>query len=398
MFHAFLSVVLSNFSFWLIFLLLAGFGLWRHFRQPDNLVWPETLIYLALSFFVPFVLYLIFYTTTTNVSDQCINSGHVQTATYEESWTEEQIVTVTDSKGNTHTEIHYIYHPPEWELNTSDGGSIEISRAEYLSYVNKFRNEKEIDSSHADQSSVGDGRTFQVSYNGNPSNLVPSSSHYSYTNLIKGSNYTIKKWHLDLSKYSKNFIPYPGIYDKGLGPISTNHILVSGVNVPKDWLDSMNWDLALLNDEIGASKQGHVVVYIVNSPDRNFARALEQYWQGLKKNDILVVIGSSSYPKIDWVEVDAFTDNEGFKIRLRDNLSNIKDLSDRASLMSTIHKQIYDGQEGYNWKRKSMKDYLYLVKDLELPTWAQILIIILSLGICIGLDVFFEQQDPFNRY
>ena len=41
------------------------------------------------------------------------------------------------------------------------------------------------------------------------------------------------------------------------------------------------------------------------------------------KNDVVVVMGTPSYPRIDWVQVLSWTDVELFKVQLRDELMDL---------------------------------------------------------------------------
>jgi len=87
----------------------------------------------------------------------------------------------------------------------------------------------------------------------------------------------------------------------------------------------------------------------------------------------------SSYPKIDWVSVMAWTKIEEFKIELRDEIMKLKTLEgNEEKLVSLITSQVAKPPQQGGFLRQPMAELDYLAGDVRLPFWAQFLVIVLS--------------------
>ena len=128
----------------------------------------------------------------------------------------------------------------------------------------------------------------------------------------------------------------------------------------------------------------------VNTPDRNYINALESAWLGGKKNDIIIAVGVTQWPHIDWVEVSSWTKQELFKVQLRDDLQALGDV-DRAQFMALINKHTTE-----TFVRRSMKDFEYLSDEIEPALWVIILATVLGVLASLGLSYWFYREDPFG--
>jgi hypothetical protein len=217
----------------------------------------------------------------------------------------------------------------------------------------------------------------------------PCSRTSSFTNYVKAVPDSLFHANPLLAQKFAGMIPeYPSnIYDI----YRINRVLA--VNVPVTDIGAWNNDLGITLRKLGPQKQANAVIVFVNTPDRNYINALESAWLGGKKNDIIIAVGVTQWPHIDWVEVSSWTKQELFKVQLRDDLQALGDV-DRAQFMALINKHTTE-----TFVRRSMKDFEYLSDEIEPPLWVIILAAVLGVIASMGLSYYFYRNDPFDgRY
>ena len=245
-----------------------------------------------------------------------------------------------------------------WKLDTTVGGI----------FVSRVNRRGDVEPPRFTRAQIGD----------------PVAQSHSYTNYVKAApdslfNTAIEK--KALMQFDKLVPAYPGnVYDYHY----INRVLTQGVAVPdaSDW----NRDLAMRLRNLGPARQVNAVILFTNQKDPQYATAVRAAWLGGKKNDVIVVLGTPSYPAIDWVRVISWTDEELFKVQLRDDLLDLK-TADRTSVLNHLEQHI-----ATQYKRKHMKDFEYLQSDIRPPTWALILLIILSIGSSTGASLYFARN------
>jgi hypothetical protein len=209
----------------------------------------------------------------------------------------------------------------------------------------------------------------------------PVSDTHSFTNYVKAVPESLFHAHADMTNTFDAMIPeYPSaIYDYW----HINRAISMGVPVPdmKEW----NRDISFVARDVGPKKQANIIVIFVNTADQSYIHALEGKWIGGKKNDIIVVIGSTSYPKIDWVAVSSWTDKALFKVQLRDDIMNLGNI-DRNKIIEAIHVNTMK-----TFERKHMKDFEYLKYQIEPPFW------VLSLAAVLGIIASLLTSYMFYR-
>jgi hypothetical protein len=260
----------------------------------------------------------------------------------------------TNSKGSSSCDTCY-EHINDWDwMVRTTAGDIEIDR---------------IDRRGSDEpprwTSAADGQ--------------PVALPKSFDNYVKAAQLSVFHEQRAVEKQFVSMIPqYPnGVYDYHY----VNRVLPMGVNIP----DIVLWnnELALMLRSIGPSKQANVVIVFVNSTDATYADALNRAWLGGKKNDVIVVVGTTKYPAIDWVRVLSWTDEQIFKVQLRDELLNEKTV-DRNKFLGIIAKNVVT-----TFKRKHMKDFEYLKDEIDPDPEIVILVALLATLGSLGLTAFF---------
>lgn len=217
----------------------------------------------------------------------------------------------------------------------------------------------------------------------------PVARQHVFTNYIKGapdSLFNTRKGSA-MDTYLSQVPAYPmSVYDYHY----VNRVLTVGVAVPE--LNAWNRDVADLLKKVGPSKEANIVILFAGNGDPMFAESVKKAWLGGKKNDVVVVMGTPSYPRIDWVQVLSWTDVELFKVQLRDELMDLKEVS-RPAVMAVLDKQISGA-----FKRKSMKDFEYLKSEVQPPLWAVIMAVVLGLGASVLLSLYFTDHFGPRSY
>lgn len=210
----------------------------------------------------------------------------------------------------------------------------------------------------------------------------PVAREHTFTNYIKAVPDLLFEEADTLSaEYAGKLPPYPGnVYDYHY----VNRVLTSGVKLPdqKEW----NQELALLLRSLGPAKRVNIIIVFSNAPSMKYSLALSQSWLGGKKNDVVVVMGTPSYPAIEWVNVFSWSDSELFKVQLRDELFNHKTV-DRAQVLKSIATHTSS-----SFVRKPMKDFEYLKSSIRPSTTVLMIIELISIMLSIGLSVWFHRE------
>ncbi len=211
----------------------------------------------------------------------------------------------------------------------------------------------------------------------------PVSREHGFVNYVKAAPDSLFNFLLSQEEAKKNLLPgYPSVYDYQY----VDRVLEVGLVLPDE--SRWNRELALVLRRLGPEKEANVVVVITADASQNYANLLERYWLGGKKNDVVVVLGVSEYPKISWAHVMSWTKQELFKVELRDALLSIGDISDSSPIVKTIEKHVSE-----KFVRRQMSDFEYLKDEIEPPLWVIILSVILAIGGSVGLSFVFQRTQ-----
>lgn len=218
----------------------------------------------------------------------------------------------------------------------------------------------------------------------------PCSATYSYTNYIKAVPDSL--FNMGDAKYEQfaDLIPqYPTVY----GKYHVDHVLAMGVGGKvnlRDWNDYLAGKLKTL----GPASQANVIIVLVNTADQTYRHALETAWLGGKKNDVIVMLGVTNYPAIDWVDTITLgqnAGNAGLTINIRDELTALKSIEDGQRVIDIISSNV-----DKRFDRKPMEDFEYLKDDIQPPDWVVTFAFILAFILSAGLTWFFHVRDPFG--
>lgn len=266
---------------------------------------------------------------------------------------------------SSHTECDTCYehlYDQDWDVNSTIG-DFTINRV--------------------DRQGLDEPRRWSIIKKGDPTARTETVTNY--VRAAPQSLFNMKSFDNDNAMFGKWLPNYPEIYDyyKFDHAINTG---VKGLNV-KDY----NVALADILRNIGPKKQANVIVVFVPTSDRAYLNALERHWIGSKKNDIVVAIGITNYPKIDWAGAFTFgksVKNELLIVKMRNTIETVGD----ASKVNDIVSQIRINAE-YYYNRQAMSNYEYLKHDYFPSTKALVIAGILYLIILIGMLAVFWIHD-----
>ena len=244
----------------------------------------------------------------------------------------------------------------DWVLNTSLRESIKIARV--------------------DRQGLFEPERYRRAQPGDP-----VAMEHSFTNYRKASATSL----FNSSTKVPTTLPIPRYPNKVYDYHYVNRALTAGVTGID--FNAWNRDIANTLRVLGPMKEANLVVVFAKTEDPMYADALEQAWAYGKKNDVIVVIGTMDGQAVSWVRVISWTDNQMFKVALRDRLMEMQTI-DREPMMKAISEEIKAG-----FKRKPNKDFEYLAKAIEPPGWVIFLAFFLSAAASIGLSVYFSRNS-----
>lgn len=221
----------------------------------------------------------------------------------------------------------------------------------------------------------------------------PVAQARSYTNYIQAVPETLfKPASSELRAKFANLIPaYP---DSPYDFYRLNRFFAPGLNVAD--AAAWNMDISLMLNTRGAAKQVNVIVVAAKTDDPNYEYALRDAWQNGNKNDVILVMGTPNYPKIDWVRVITWSKSEIFKVELRDAVLSLGEAK-RDTVLPLLANQI-----DKNFVRRSMKEFKYLENEIDPPMWVMLVTILLQIAAAIGTQWYIHNKvlikPKYNRF
>jgi len=193
-------------------------------------------------------------------------------------------------------------------------------------------------------------------------------SYVNYVQAVPNSLFATVKGSV-MSQYANMLPPYPDqIYDL----YKINRFVQVGFN----FTDAAQWnnDIGLLLRDLGPKKQVNAIVVVAKTSDPDYTFALQQAWEGVNKNDVVLVIGSLDGKKIEFVRTISWTKEEIFKIQLNDRVQELG-IIDRTQILPIIADQI-----SKNFTRRRMHEFEYLKGEIDPPVWLVWVTVVLLIG------------------
>lgn len=370
-----IDIILSNFGFWLNFLIPVIIGGYLAFFHKEY-AWKEFGIQVGATFAYMCIIYFSVFYTTTDLFDMQYKNSQVKKFEYYESWTERVTYTESYSCGTTknprtctRTKVRYDYHSPYYQIKTNIGETIDISKSAYRTASSKF-GDREVMLHRSDQSSIGDGNKY-VSI---PNAVIPTSVSYEYVNYVKASRLNVIKEHqskeyiAQLTKDGK-LRPYPRLSRDQYGATYLNRVIDTTNTLSKDQLAEVTRYLSLKSSYLGPSKHVNPIIYITDQ-DRDFKYYLKASWNNAKKNDAILILGMEN-GKVVWSDAIAWTNNTDFLV---DCSNDFKGMTVDNTLVDKFSQLISS-----EYVRKPMKEFEYLKENITLDWYWQVIIFLINL-------------------
>lgn len=224
--------------------------------------------------------------------------------------------------------------------------------------------------------------------------LDPVSRNFNYTNWLKGASRSLFKDSESIhAKYKNlNLIPkYPNqIYDL----YKVDRLVTVGVNVPDDKRKEWNETISTYMTTLGPVQEMNVVVIMAEGVDQDYTRAVRYAWHGLKKNDLVLFIGTRNQT-VQWVDVLSWSKNPAVDVKIRTELAGLKGQSVVELNTQQILANVYVNSRA-SFERRPMSDYSYLKRDFSPPAWVIFTCFFLAFALSIGLSVWFHMVDLFG--
>lgn len=215
----------------------------------------------------------------------------------------------------------------------------------------------------------------------------PVSITHNYSNYIRGSNRSLFKDHVDFTKDEiKSFPKYPGkIYDY----YKIDRIIDQAGLYSAEELVTLNGKLSRTLNDLAKEKQVNLVVVLTNNTE-DYALKLLSYWQGGKKNDVIIVIGVDSSKDITFVRVQSWTTNSLFSVRLRDSLLDLESLDSTKKFEQIL--SIASEEIKATYTRRAFKEFAYLKWQSMPSDGALFIFVLISLAISTGIGYLFSKN------
>lgn len=280
----------------------------------------------------------------------------------------------TDSKGNA-------TYTTEYDTCYRDHWTTEWTVA---STVGSFQIDK-IDRTNSSAWSVPDPQKYVVTVIGEPASR--KHIYQNYIQAVPNSLFAAVNGST-MAKFAGKLPEYPlEIYDTW----KINRVVQVGVSLPD--VAMWNQDISNMLRELGPQRQANVIVVIVKETDPNYAEALRDHWEGVNKNDVVLVMGTEDGQTIAWNKVISWTKNELFKIELQDRVSDLNAF-DRVKIMNIIETQV-----AKNFERRRMREFEYLKGEIDPPNWVIILISVLLIAMyAVGTVRISRNAYPIRRF
>lgn len=137
----------------------------------------------------------------------------------------------------------------------------------------------------------------------------------------------------------------------------------------------------------GLAKQLNVILVVVHQP-ADYYYALMQHWQGVRKNDVVMVYGIDNENNITWSRAAAFADGQGNQIMLKTLESMTMAKKFGIELVQEQYELIVK-----DFQRIPNSTFEYLKKAWSPPTWWVLTMAFINLAFAIGIAVFVIKED-----
>jgi len=361
------TIIFSNIGFWINFIIPFAVGIYLLYTHKEYVL-KEFAGQVALTAIYLFVVFHIFFSTTTKLDDTEFWNSTTKSITYFEKWRERVTYTESYKCGKStcyRTRTRTDFHPAFYELRTTNNETIRIRERDYL------QAKKEFGSTFVNirrMNQIGGGGDKYVSY---PNRPVPVSRPHSFINYVAAAKNsvikrTVSETDIEILKKRNELVDYPKLYKAEFGATRIKRIIDrSGTGVSNE----LKKEFDVIASNLGKKKHANVIIYLTDQ-DRSFTEALAHYWDMGKKNDVILVLGMKD-DKVHWSDIITFTNNTDF---ILDMQRDFKGMKMDKELINKFKNSVLT-----SYVRKPMKEFEYLAENVTLEFQWQILIVIINM-------------------
>jgi len=368
-------------------------------KYSRKVTWWEYLVHIGVAVILIAVMKIIGEKSQTNDTEYW--GDLIQRAEYYEPyeiWDHEtctrQVSCGTDSKGNTKycTETydcsHSDYHPAHWQIITTTGWEISVSKEFYDYLIKRFKTSVCFhDMNREGECGFGDyvmkdGNMYYVEWDKSPATSYAAAKTHTYENKIQCSHSVFNFQDIDEKETKlEGLFDYPKVKDYEVQSV------LGGKDIAK--IDSVEEKLHYLNGNLGPKKQLRVWILIFYDKPLSTGKLQESYWKGGNKNEFVVTIGLDKQNNISWCYPFSWTDVQELKIETRNYVVEQGTL-DLMDLSDFLYKELEE-----KWIRKQFKDFSYLT--VEPPLWGLIVAFLLQIAFNIGYAIWSTNNEYENE-
>jgi hypothetical protein len=364
-----------------------------------SVLWWEPIIPMAATALIILIMKVTM--QTFMYSDTEWWTAPIVRATYYEDWNEYIHQTCTrscccDSKGeNCGTETYdcsYVdYHSEYWEVEDSQGRTVQVTEAEFERLTRKFGNRQFVDMNRDYYSDDGDAYT--TTWPGTDATLDPLVVERSYENRVAVTNTVFQFREVDDStKKRYGLFDYTPIHDRHL-----QTTLLTRLNLPG--LDSAKHQMDVLNARLGPTAELKCWLIIFKGGTIQTGQLQQHLWKNGNKNEMIITIGVDANGKPIWCHPFSWTEKHDDEIRIRDWVMS-------KSQLRLVETVLFMHTELTDFKRKPFEEFSYLKADLtgNQLIWIWIVVILINIGAAwwIITNEFTDEQptwkQTWNRY
>ncbi len=355
------------------------------FFQHKVLWWEFGIVFLA-SIITVFTAKLA--VEHTSIQSEEYWGAFVDKVEYYEEWDEWIDDTCTrscccDSKGeNCGTEKYDCsyrkHHDPYWEITTTIGETISITKKEYARIKNLFKNET-FSELNRDYYRI-DGDKYGCTWDKDSALTVPVTTLHYYENRVKASDASV--FHFDdleedeIARYDLKEYP----------PIKDNYKMDAIIGDSSHDAIVANKKLKYINGALGHSKEVCVFVLVFKNQPLEAAFKQEAHWKGANMNEMVVCVGIDDERNVGWCKVISWTPNEALKGDIRDIINSQKKLS-----LSKFADKLQPALASF--QRRDFKEFDYLTVE---PSWTAIIVsyvIVIIVNILVSAYVIHNEHE-----
>lgn len=299
---------------------------------------------------------------------------------YYEDWNEYIHRTCTTSCGKNCTTTYdcsYVqYHSAYYQIITTTGEKVKISKAEYNKLKKKYGNVAFTELNR--HSYTNDGDKYHSKWEGDSIKATPVTTLHSYENRIKASDQSVFHFEevdkKDVKRYALK--EYPEMKGYKLPAVIGDN--------SNDAIEA-NKKFQYINGLLGHKKQVRFFILIFKDQPINAALYQEWYWSGGNKNEFVICVGIDSERNVNWCKPISWTRSEIMKSEVKSFVEG-QDTLNLNSLAEFIQVEAAE-----KFERRHFKEFDYLT--VNPPTWAVLLTYILVIGINIGLGIYVIRNE-----